>query len=85
MPVALAANPEHLALLICDYRPRGGEDGIAVIRRLQQNYNDKLPTLVVAGDTAPGNLLDAKAVGPVLPHKLAAVSVVYRLGPVHDI
>ena len=69
MLAALESCPQQPALLICDYRLRGTEDGIAVIRRLQQEYNDGLPALLVTGDTAPGRLLDARASGLMLLHK----------------
>jgi signal transduction histidine kinase len=56
-------------LLICDYRLRDDEDGIAAIRRLQDEYNDELPAILITGDTAPERLLEAEASGLPLLHK----------------
>ncbi len=69
MRSTLAECRQRPALLICDYRLRGGEDGIAVIRRLQEEYNDDLPALLITGDTAPERLIEAKASGLQLLHK----------------
>jgi CheY-like chemotaxis protein len=55
--------------LICDYRLRDDEDGIAAIRRLQDEYNDELPAILITGDTAPERLLEAEASGLPLLHK----------------
>ena len=65
----VAACPVRPVLLICDYRLRAGEDGLAVIRRLQDEYNDDLPALLITGDTAPERLLEAEASGLILLHK----------------
>jgi signal transduction histidine kinase/CheY-like chemotaxis protein len=56
-------------LLICDYRLRAGEDGITVIRRLQEEYNHELPAMLITGDTAPERLLEAQRSGLTLLHK----------------
>ena len=56
-------------LLICDYRLSGGEDGIVTIGRLQSEYNDELPAILVTGDTAPERLQEARASGLALLHK----------------
>jgi signal transduction histidine kinase/CheY-like chemotaxis protein len=57
------------SLIICDYRLRGEENGIAVIRRLQSEYNDDIPALLITGDTAPDRLKEAQASGLPLLHK----------------
>jgi len=59
-------------LLICDYRLRGGENGIDVIKRIQSEYNDEIAAVLVTGDTAPDRLAEAKASGFLLLHKPVA-------------
>jgi len=59
-------------LIICDYRLRAGENGIAVIRRLQSEYNEDIPAVLITGDTAPDRLSEAKASGFLLLHKPVA-------------
>jgi signal transduction histidine kinase/CheY-like chemotaxis protein len=59
-------------LIICDYRLRDGENGIDVVRRLQSEYNDDIPALLVTGDTAPDRLREARESGLILLHKPVA-------------
>ena len=61
-----ASRPD---LIICDYRLRNGENGIAVIQRLQSEFNEDIPAMLVTGDTAPDRLLEARASGHLLLHK----------------
>jgi signal transduction histidine kinase/ActR/RegA family two-component response regulator len=56
-------------LILCDYRLRDGENGIAVIQRLQSEFNDEIPALLITGDTAPDRLKEARASGFQLLHK----------------
>lgn len=56
-------------LIICDYRLRGQENGIAVIHRLRAEYNDDTPALLITGDTAPDRLKEVQASGLHLLHK----------------
>jgi CheY-like chemotaxis protein len=56
-------------LIISDYRLQDGEDGISVIRRLQSEFNDDIPAILVTGDTAPDRLTEARASGFLLLHK----------------
>jgi signal transduction histidine kinase/CheY-like chemotaxis protein len=65
----LAFCPVVPDLLICDCRLRDGEDGIATVARLQSEYNDDLPAILVTGDTAPERLLEARRSGLSLLHK----------------
>ena len=65
----LAACSERPALIISDYRLRGGENGIEVIERLRSECNDDIPALLVTGDTAPDRLREAQASGLLLLHK----------------
>ena len=55
--------------MICDYRLGGGLDGIATIARLQSEYNDDLPAILVTGDTGPDRLAEAVASRLPLLHK----------------
>ncbi len=65
----LATNPRRPDLIICDYPLGNGENGIAVIERLQGEYNDTIPALLITGDTAPDRLAEAHASGLLLLHK----------------
>ena len=56
-------------LIICDYRLRDGENGIGVIKRLQSNYNERVPAVLITGDTASDRLQEAQESGLVLLHK----------------
>lgn len=56
-------------LLICDYRLRGGEDGLEVASALQDLFNHELPVILVTGDTSPERLRQASASGHFLLHK----------------
>lgn len=68
----LADCPKRPDLIICDYRLRAGENGIDVIRRLQSEYNEDIPAVLITGDTAPDRLSEAKASGFLLLHKPVA-------------
>lgn len=65
----LSTCPTRPDLLICDYRLRGEENGVAVIERLRLEYNETLPAMLITGDTAPARLAEAKASGLLLLHK----------------
>jgi signal transduction histidine kinase/CheY-like chemotaxis protein len=56
-------------LILCDYRLRDGENGIDVVKRLQSEYNDDIPAVLVTGDTAPDRLREARESGLILLHK----------------
>jgi signal transduction histidine kinase/ActR/RegA family two-component response regulator len=55
--------------IICDYRLRGEENGIDVIRLIQSEYNENVPAMLITGDTAADRLIEAKASGLLLLHK----------------
>ncbi len=61
-------------LIICDYRLRVGENGIKVIERLQSEYNEPIPAMLITGDTAGDRLIEAQASGFLLLHKPVANS-----------
>jgi CheY-like chemotaxis protein len=56
-------------LIICDYRLRDGENGIAVIERLRAAHEEPIPAMLITGDTAPDRLAEAQASGFLLLHK----------------
>jgi signal transduction histidine kinase len=64
----LAAEDRPPDLIISDYRLRG-EDGLAVIRRLQRQLGVRPPAILLTGDTAPERLREAEASGYPLLHK----------------
>ena len=59
-------------LIICDYRLRDGENGIGVIKRLQSHYSERVPAVLITGDTASDRLQEAQESGLVLLHKPVA-------------
>ncbi|MGZ3404587.1 MAG: ATP-binding response regulator [Phenylobacterium sp.] len=77
--VAAAGGDEALAaltkkgvppdLIICDYRLQGGEDGVAVIRRLADVFGAAIPAILLTGDTAADRIREAQASGYPLLHK----------------
>jgi two-component system, sensor histidine kinase len=56
-------------LIVCDYRLRGDENGIATIQRLQSEFNAEIPAMLITGDTAPDRLREARESGFLLLHK----------------
>jgi len=56
-------------LIISDYRLRGNENGIQVIRAIRQEYNIEIPAVLITGDTGPDRLREAQASGLPLLHK----------------
>jgi two-component system, sensor histidine kinase len=63
---AASAPPD---LIICDYRLRGGENGLGAIERLRSEYNQSIAAMLITGDTAPDRLAEAEASGLLLLHK----------------
>jgi signal transduction histidine kinase/CheY-like chemotaxis protein len=70
----IATCPDQPVLIICDYRLRGEENGIDVIRQLQAEYNEDIPAMLITGDSAPDRLAEAQASGFLLLHKPVANS-----------
>lgn len=66
-------------LILCDFRLRGGENGIDAIARMRAACGYHAPAVLVTGDTAPDRLTEAQAAGlpllhkPVAPGRLRAV------------
>ena len=65
----LEARTTAPALLLCDYRLRAGEDGLAVVARFRERWGADLPAVLVTGDTAPERLAQAHAHRIHLLHK----------------
>jgi signal transduction histidine kinase/CheY-like chemotaxis protein len=65
---ALAGRPAP-DLILCDYRLRGGESGVKVIRRLQRVLGTQVPAILMTGDTAADRIREAQASGFPLLHK----------------
>jgi CheY-like chemotaxis protein len=56
-------------IILCDYRLRGQENGIEVIRTLQSQWGRQIPAVLVTGDTAEDRLIEARKSGLTLLHK----------------
>jgi two-component system, sensor histidine kinase len=69
----LSTSPRAPDAIVCDYRLRGGEDGLAVIDSLRSEFNEDIPALLITGDTGPERLREIQASGLSVLHK-----------PVHD-
>jgi len=65
----IAIQPAAPDLVISDYRLRGAETGVEVIRRLQLHFGIAIPAILVTGDTDPARVANAHASGFVLLHK----------------
>jgi len=71
----IANCPDRPALIICDYRLREHEDGIRIIERLRDEYNDdEIPGMLITGDTAPDRIREAAESGLLLLNKPVANS-----------
>jgi signal transduction histidine kinase/CheY-like chemotaxis protein len=69
MAAHLAQSAVRPDLIICDYRLRGAENGIDVVRRLRTGCHEAVPAMLVTGDTASDRLVEAQASGLLLLHK----------------
>ena len=69
-----ATCPFRPDLIISDYRLRDNETGIQVIDRLQSEFNEAIPAMLITGDTARDRLIEAQASGLLLLHKPVANS-----------
>jgi len=56
-------------VLVCDYRLRKHEDGIAVIDTLRAEFNEEIPAVLVTGDTGPERIREIEASGLLVLHK----------------
>lgn len=55
--------------IIADYRLRDGRTGAEAIRKLYDTWSEKVPALIITGDTSPDRLREAKKSGFALLHK----------------
>jgi len=66
-------------IALCDYRLRAGEDGIEVLDRLHRHLQEKIPAVLVTGDTASERVRLAYMSGfhvlhkPIAPGRLRAL------------
>jgi signal transduction histidine kinase/CheY-like chemotaxis protein len=58
--------------IVCDYRLRGDESGLAVIDALRSEFNLEIPALLITGDTGPERLREIQASGLDVLHKPVA-------------
>jgi len=65
----LAASSRAPDAIVCDYRLRGGENGLSVIDAVRAEFNADIPALLVTGDTGPERLLEIQASGTSVLHK----------------
>ena len=65
----LADHAERPDIVICDYRLRDEETGIAAIAKVRRAYDAAIPAMLITGDTAPDRLAEARASGLPLLHK----------------
>lgn len=65
----LSDCPVRPDLIISDFRLRQHETGIDVIEALRLEYNDRIPAILITGDTAPERLIEARESGLLLLHK----------------
>jgi signal transduction histidine kinase/ActR/RegA family two-component response regulator len=65
----LSHCPTRPDVIICDYRLRGNENGIDVVREIQTECNEEIPAMLITGDTGPDRLMEAQASGLLLLHK----------------
>jgi CheY-like chemotaxis protein/anti-sigma regulatory factor (Ser/Thr protein kinase) len=70
----VAADGRRPALILCDFRLPGDEDGITVIRDLRDRWPEPVPSILITGDTGPDRLAEARASGLLLLHKPLAPS-----------
>ena len=68
----VAACPLAPDLILCDYRLRDGENGVEAIQRLQEQFNDDLPAVLITGDTGSDRLREVRDSGVVVLHKPVA-------------
>jgi CheY-like chemotaxis protein len=65
----LSTSPRAPDAIVCDYRLRGGENGLAVIDSLRSEFNEDIPALLITGDTGPDRLREIEASGLSVLHK----------------
>lgn len=72
-----AARVDPPDLLLVDYRLRGDDDGIALVRAVRA-LHPALPAILISGDTAPERLRDAEQAGIPMLHKPVPVALLRK-------
>jgi two-component system, sensor histidine kinase len=65
----LIRQPDRPALVIADYRLRGGRTGVEAILSIRSVYGADVPAFLLTGDTYPDRLREALRSGFTLLHK----------------
>jgi signal transduction histidine kinase/CheY-like chemotaxis protein len=65
----LSTSPRAPDAIVCDYRLRGGENGLHAIDQLRAEFNEDIPAVLVTGDTGPDRLREIAASGTSVLHK----------------
>ena len=65
----LASSERPPDVLICDYRLRDDETGIAVVNAVRNEFNADIPALLLTGDTDPDQIRKITASGLAVLHK----------------
>ena len=73
-------HPNELPeLIICDFRLRDGEVGTEVIAELQALMDNKIPAIIMTGDTGPESLQNVQSSGYTLVHKPVKPMELHRM------
>ncbi|HEY8242737.1 MAG TPA: ATP-binding protein, partial [Casimicrobiaceae bacterium] len=84
---ALGAVERYPDLIVADLRLGAGASGLAAIARLRDELGERVPALVVSGDTGASAAREVRAAGflllpkPVVPASLAAAAATLVAGP----
>ena len=65
----LATSTRPPDVLICDYRLRDDENGVAVVTAIRNEFNADIPALLITGDTNPDQIRTIAASGLEVLHK----------------
>jgi len=57
------------ALIIADYRLRGGKTGIAAVELVRDELNEEIPAVIITGDTSPERVRETTETGMRMLHK----------------
>jgi CheY-like chemotaxis protein len=84
---ALGAVERYPDLIVADLRLGAGASGLAAIARLRDELGERVPALVVSGDTGASAAREVREAGflllpkPVVPASLAAAASTLVAGP----
>jgi CheY-like chemotaxis protein len=65
----LADSTRPPDVLLCDWRLRDGESGVAVVGAIRNEFNADIPALLITGDTNPDQIRAITASGLAVLHK----------------